>query len=322
MRRTIVACLILLTAALAAAQSAPLLKYRVLPDLPPEKGVVLLNQAADQGYRLLFVGRMAVMRLDAAPPDTYRYLARPHEALSKTFLNQLNQQGALGYGWVHGTDFLEKAPHPRNYEYAMVEGISAKAREQSHNSLLAQGFVPVASFNAIPIFMHELGAPPPDIHERPFRTPNAVREKKLMEQITDLAARGYRYRRPAASIKGGGRSVSMEQCDASCGGPFEYRDVEVNQPDQLERDLNALGEQGFRLVKASLAWPPHLAERGANREQRFVYRVAEVPTAAAAEEFLNTGDRDGFDPVQFADHISWNVHIYLVLEKATASAAP
>jgi hypothetical protein len=319
MRLKIISGLLLATSFLGA-QDVSLPKYKVVKGYPPNEAAAPMNAAADQGYRLLFAARLAVMRLDAAPPDTYRYLPIPDAGGQASLLNALNQHGALGYGWREESDVLEKAPHPRNYEYKTLEGLAKKSRDRSYQSLLEQGFHVVAERGFGPVFMREVGethsAEPPN----PVRVVDAFRTSNMMKDIAELAARGYRYRGPEVSRKGGGKAVSMEKCDSACRGPLEYRAFDVNNSRQLEKDLNLLGRDGFHVVPRSLACSPNLAERPAKHEQSYSYRVIDVADEKATEQSLNAADRDGFVPLGFAAHVGWNVHVFVVLEKATVSA--
>ncbi|MGA2169382.1 MAG: hypothetical protein ABSG62_14325 [Terracidiphilus sp.] len=321
MQRMIVLCLFLLSSTLLAAQNSPLPRYKVLKGHPPQDAVAAVNQAADQGYRILFSARLLVMRLDATPPDTWRYQPRPDDSLPNSFLNALNQQGALGYAWRPDSWFLEKQPHPRNYEYRVLEGYTGKTRESSRQSLQAQGFTPVGMFLNQSIYIHEIGAAQPAAPPRPSRVVDALRKDNLMKDISALAAQGYRYRAHEPSNKGGGTAVSMEECDSSCGGPFEYRTFGVNHAAQLERDLNALGHQGFRVLPKSLDWPPNLVERPVNHAASFSYRVADAHDETTAQQFVDACDRDGFAPIGFAARVGWTVHVFIVAEKAAASPA-
>jgi hypothetical protein len=263
------------------------------------------------------------MRLDAVPPDTWRYQVRPEPSIFSlnSFLNALNQQGALGYAWRPDSWFLEKQPHPRNYEYRILMDLPGKTRKKFMDSYQADGFTPVgyAVGNQV-VYIHEIGSPKPAAPPRPMRVADALRKDNLMKDISALAAQGYRYRSHELSKKGGGRAVSMEECDASCGGPFEYRSFDVNDAAQLEHDLNALGQEGFRVLHQSLDWPPSLLERPVKHTVSFVYRVADAPDAATTQQFLDACDRDGYEPIGFAAHLGWNVHIMIVAEKAMASA--
>jgi len=321
MRLRIISGLLLATSFLGA-QDVSFPKYKVVKGYPPKEAAAPMNAAADQGYRLLFAARLAVMRLDAAPPDTYRYLPIPDAGGQASFLNALNQQGALGYGWVEGSTMLEKAPHPRNYEYKTLEGLTPTSRDRSYQSLLEQGFHVVVERGFGPVFIREVGG------TRPAESPNSVqvvdasRTSNLMKDISELAARGYRYRGHEVSKKAAGKAVSMEQCGSACGGPLEYRTFNVNNSGQLEKDLNLLGRDGFHVVPRSLGFPPHLAERPARHEQSYSYRVIDATNQRAIEQSLNAADREGFVPLEFAAHVGWNVHVFVVLEKAMVSAGP
>ena len=69
MKRMAASCPLLCLAASAAAQPTPLPRYKVVRNSTAKGAAEEWNAAADQGYRLLFESRLAVMRLDAAPPD-------------------------------------------------------------------------------------------------------------------------------------------------------------------------------------------------------------------------------------------------------------
>ncbi|MGB9407571.1 MAG: hypothetical protein WCA89_08540 [Terracidiphilus sp.] len=323
MQRTILVCLFLISSNLLNAQSSPLPKYKVLKGHPPQEALAAVNEAADQGYRVLLSARLLVMRLDATPPDTYRYQPRPESSKFNlnSFQNALNQQGALGYAWRQDSWFLEKQPHPRNYEYRLLLDYPGKIRKQFLESFQADGFSPVGSTGGGQVvYIHEIGSPKPAAPLRPTRVVDALRKDNLMKDISALAAQGYRYHSHELSRIGGGTAVSMEECDASCGGPFEYRSFDVKDAALLEQDLNALGQEGFRVVPQSLDWPPNLVERPVKHAGSFVYRVADAPDAATTQQFLDACDRDGFVAIGFAAHVGWNVHILIVTEKAMASA--
>lgn len=319
--KAIAGCLLLLgSASLLGSQNSPLPKYRVIKGYPPRDNAAAINAAADQGYRLLFAYNFVVMRLEATPPDTYRYAPLPRSG-EPASLNALNQQGALGYGWSERADILEKQPHPRNYEYRMPEGFTGKALDRSREALLDQGFQVVRDFGASAMLMHEIGSTLPGTHPKRVRLADALRKDNVMKNVSELAAQGYRYRSPALSKRGGGKAVAMEECDATFSGPFEYRSFDVKDGEQLERDLNALGHDGFRVAPKSLAWTPHLAEHSTRQSQVFVYRVIPASGDSTMEESLNELDRDGFIPLGVA-YVGWNLRPYLVLEKATVSATP
>lgn len=314
----IVGCL-LLTTFFVNGQNSASPKYKVVKGWPTDKAVEPINAAADQGYRLLFMGRLAVMRLDTAPPDIYRYRAIPEENRRAQLLNALNQQGALGYGWLKGPDMLEKEPHPRNYEYEVVTGFTRKSRDRAYDAALDQGFRPIAERTAGTIMMREVGETRPIKDAKLLRIADATRTSNLMKDINELA-QGYRYRSPEVSKKGG-KAVSMEPCDSTCGSPFEYRAFDVKDAAQLEHDLDLLGADGFRVVAKSLSTDVRLVERPAKHTRRFTYRVIDAPDENTTEQGLNAADRDGFVPLGFAAHIGWNVHVFVVMERAMASAS-
>jgi hypothetical protein len=289
---------------------------------PANEAAAALNGAADQGCRFLFEvpfeDRLAVMRLDATPPDTYRYMPVPESGGPASLINALNQQGALGYRWLDGTDVLEKEPHPRNYEYRHSEGFTQGTRDRLAESLVEQGFHVLRGVAAGPIFIREFGNARPATRPKPVRVVEASHTGNLMKDIVALAGQGYRYRAPVSSRAGDRQAVSMEECDSTCGGPFEYRSFDAHDSAQLERDLNVLGRDGFRVVPISLEWRLHLAERPTNHARRFVYRVFEASSESSTEQRLNEGDRDGFVPLGATVHIGWTGHVYFVLEKAVA----
>lgn len=327
MRRTICAISLLACAGTLFAQGAPSAKsnegdggpkpplpqYRVVKSWPVKQAIPALNEAASQGYRALLLGKLAVMRLDTEPPEIYRYMAIPDAGIFATFMNAVNQQGAFGYRWMANAELMEKEPHPRNYEYETIEGFKASTRDQSRRSLVQRGFVSVGAFNTRPIFMHELDSAPPAHPERQSKFLDMASEKKTFKEITKLAQQGYRYIGPDYPANGYG--LRMEICDESCGGPFEYRKVEVKDVEQLQGDLNKAAKKGFRLVPSSFVWPPELLERGPDHTPRFEYRVGSADDATATEQFINAGDRDGFVPVTFAAHVGWTVHAVVILER-------
>ena len=98
--------------------------------------------------------------------------------------------------------------------------------------------------------------------------------------------------------------------------------LEVHDVEQAERDLNSIGKDGFHLLPDTLTLGPYLAERPADRKQSFAYRVMQADDVAALEKFLNDGDREGYAPIGYMAHIGWIVHVFAVLEKATAAATP
>lgn len=294
--------------------SSVLPHYRVVKGWPAKDALPGLNDAAAQGYRLILTGKMAVMRLDAQTPDVYRYMTVPDQGIFASFMNAVNQQGAFGYRWVENTHFMEKEPHPHNYEYETIEGMLTRTRQESRRGLSSRGFVPVGSFASRPIFMHEIDAAPASQPARSFQFVEMAPERKVMKEITRLAHQGYRYGGPDFPPTGSG--IRMELCDEFCGGPFEYREVSVKDAEQVQHDLNEAAKEGFHLVASSFDWRPNLIERGIDQRPRFDYRVGNADELASAEQFVNAGDRDGFVPVAFAAHVGWSVHVFLILEKA------
>jgi hypothetical protein len=319
MNRIATAILFVSIATAAPAQTAP--QYRVLRGSTARNAASDWNAAADQGYRVLFEGRLAVMHLEASAPHTYRYAALPDRNLRDTFLNALNQQGAFGYRWVKGTRMLEKLPDPHVYEYEVVEGIATGTRRTSRDSLVSQGFAVVGRFGSVPVFMRDttLDAPGANIPDN-LRFADGPTPGKLLKQIGALAAQGYRYRfnEPADA----GSHTVMQLCDSACGGPFEYRRFEVKNAPQVEKTLNDLASDGYRIVPGSLEWEPYLVERPAARPNRPAcsYRVSAGKDADAVEQFLNTAARDGFVPVGFVVHIGWTADVFIVAEKTPASS--
>ena len=148
-----------------------------------------------------------------------------------------------------------------------------------------------------------------------------LRKSRAKETIAELARQGFHYVSPWVSGYGGGGGLQMELCGSACGGLMEYRFFDVNEPDELERDLNALGRDGFHVVPRSLDASLHLAERSQVHTQSYAYRVFEASGENAIEQTLNARDSEGFAPLGIAAHVGWTVHVYLVMEKATTAAA-
>jgi hypothetical protein len=121
--RFFVPCLLILS---LHAQTQP--KYTVLKTDNKDTFLDTVNQLADRGYRVLIQGPFTILRLDATPPDTYRYLRLEEKGGPAQFTNWINEQGAHGYRWLAHIGFLEKAPHPRNYEYRNSPHGTAEAR--------------------------------------------------------------------------------------------------------------------------------------------------------------------------------------------------
>lgn len=321
-KRMIIAVLFACIAGVAVAQTAPLPQYKVLKSSTAKNAASEWNAAADQGYRFLFEGRLAVMHLEATAPDTYRYAALPDRNLRDTFLNALNQQGAFGYAWINGTHMLEKLPHPHVYEYAIVEGFAAGTRHTSHDSLIAQAFAPVGRFGSVPIYVRDTTIDSPATSPQSVtRFIDRLNPGKTFKQISALAAQSYRYR--SDELTDSGTRIAMDLCDNACGGPFEYRRFEGKDAAQIEKTLNDFASDGYRIVRASLDWEPYLVERPARHPvsspATFSYRVSEAKDAATIEQFLNTTAQDGFVPVGFLAHIGWTASIFIVVERPPAS---
>jgi hypothetical protein len=321
MKRKFATGLVFIFAISTVAQSV-VPQYKVVKSSTAKNAADEWNEAADQGYRVLFEGRFAVMHLEAGKPDTYRYAALPDRNLRYTFLNALNQQGAFGYAWVKGTQMLEKLPDPHVYEYAIVEGFAAGTRHASHDSLLSQGFVPIGRFASVPIYLRDTTIDSPAANpQSDTRFIDRVTPGKIFKQINALAKQGYRYR--TDELTDSGTRIAMDFCDKACGGPFEYRRFEGKDAAQLERALNDFAADGYRVVGASLDWGPYLVERPAGRlvssGAGFSYKVSEAKEVGAVEQFLNTAAQDGFVPVGFLAHIGWTATIFIVVERPPAS---
>jgi hypothetical protein len=319
--------LLLLTASLQG--QAPTNQYTVIKTEDGEPFINRVNELADLGYRVLFVSRYTVLRRDAIPPDTYRYLRVEVSGGPKQFSNWINEQGARGYRWVPSTDLLEKAPHPRNYEY-LYRPHTAKANELS--SLVEQGFHPLQTT----YFSHPFGSSTPEMFfERdldapgPAATPevgkniavsDAMRSSKVMMRVDELARQGYRVRGPHPSAKGGGVALLLEKCQPECAGRYQYRKFAVKDAAQVETDLNALGTDGFQVLPASLEGRLYVVERDTRDTKKFVYRVLDPADLPALELALNAAAQQGYEPIQFAWHIGWSVHGFLLLQKEITDA--
>jgi len=315
MKKMTVACFVMSTA-LWAQPALP--KYKVVKGYPGAANIAAINAAADQGYRVAFAYQSTVLRLESIPPDTYRYLPLPQARAGASFLNTLNQQGALGYRWVD--TLLEKEPHPRNYEYRTAEGFTLNSRDASAEELVREGFEQIGESLGGVVYIRELGNS--DIKtRRPSRVLYERTGKNFMKKIGPLAREGYRYR-SKEPIRGGRRGLMMELCDSSCGGAVEYRSFDVKEAAQLEHDLNSLGAEGFRVLPNSLYNEPYLAERTAAARQSYSYRVISVSDDQAVEDALNAGDREGYDALGVAAHVGWTAHVFVILKKTIASTAP
>ncbi len=317
-------------------------KYKLLKAGAADAFVSDLNAAADKGYRLIAAGPFYVLRLESAPPETYRYIKIAEGGGPVKFLNWLNEQAARGYRMVPFSGVMEKAPHPRNYEYVSAGhtamGDPVKASALSY--LVGQGYVPLqpaafsgllGSYSAEFLMEREVGAKPktPVTVPDQIQIADAMKADNVMKHVDEDAKNGYRYVGPYVSRKGGGIALLMEKCDESCGGTFDYRYFDAKDTAQMERDLNANGKEGFRVIAAGLRQRPHIMERKTGDKTTFAYRVLTTKDKelAEAEKALNAAAEEGFVPLGYVWRIGWTAEGYLILEKATAaspavSAAP
>ncbi len=187
--------------------------------------------------------------------------------------------------------------------------------------------MPVAGSTQELYFEHELGQP---AYASPFppgtgiEVADAARIGNVMKRVDELAAQGYRFLERHGFSKGGGIAVLMERC-SDCAGQYQYRHFDVKDADQLDRDLNSLGKEGFRVLTATLPGRAHLVERDTRAQRAFSYRVLEAKDGRAVESALKTADADGYAPLDFVWHSGWTADAFLVLEKqttATAAAPP
>jgi hypothetical protein len=314
---------------LLRAQVAPASKYKVLKAEKPEQTVVALNALAEQGYRLILPGEVLILRLEATPPDTYRYMAVDSKGGPVQFVNWLNEQGARGYRWVPwlGADVLEKEPHPRNYGYVSPHSDHfGRAATDEIYSLVNQGYQPVGlkwfyRHMGSPwrqmFFEREMGAKPMRaIDGKEVEIVDAMRAGNVMKQIDALAKNGYRYLAPCTSQKGGGLTVMMQKCDQDCGGPFEYRYFDVHDTAQLDKELSEQGKKGFRVVPQSLIMRPHLLEHVPAKAETYVYHVLQSKDSVALEQELNGKEQEGYEPIGQVVHLGFRTaEALLLLEK-------
>lgn len=311
-------------------------KYAVLKTEGGEAYLASVNRLSDQGYRLIVAGKFTILRLEATPPDTYRYLRLEVKGGPAQFTNWVNEQGAHGYRWLAHTGLLEKAPHPRNYEYRFApHGALGPSKGAELSSLLEEGYRPVgiAYFSHTigaatkeMFFEHEVGQPAYDTHLPPgseIQVADAMRVGNVMKRVHELAKQGYRFLSPHDSNKGGGSAVMMEKCRDDCAGRYEYRYFDAKDAPQVERDLNAPSKDGFRVVPDALQSRPHLLERDTRAKRTFSYRALDPKDAAELKQALNAADPEGYVPLDFVWHVGWKAEGFLVLEKVTtASATP
>jgi len=326
--------LLLLVFSLHAQAKLP--KYAVLKTEGGEAYLTNVNQLSDEGYRLIVAGKFTILRFEATPPDTYRYLRLEVKGGPAGFTNWVNEQGAHGYRWLARTGLLEKAPHPRNYEYRFARhGALGPSKGSDLSSLLEEGYRPVetVSFSHAlgadtteVFFEHEVGQPAYASHLPPdsdVQVADAMRVGNVMKLVDELAKQGYRFLAQHSSNKGGGIAVMMERCRDDCAGRYEYRYFVAKDASQVERDLNALSKDGFRVLPHALRSRPHLLERDTRERRKFSYRALDRKDAAELGRALNAADSDGYMPLDFVWHVGWTAEGILVLEKEiTASATP
>jgi hypothetical protein len=315
---------------------AKLPKYAVLKTEGGEAYLTNVNQLSDDGYRLIVAGKFTILRLEATPPDTYRYLRLEVKGGPAQFTNWINEQGAHGYRWLARTELLEKAPHPRNYEYRLAQhGALGPSKGADLSPLLVEGYRPVGivSFShAIGadteemFFEHEVGQSESDSHlplGSDIQVADAMRAGNIMKRVDELANQGYRFLSLRSSNKGGGIAVLMVKCRDDCAGRYQYRYFDAKSAPQVERDLNVLSKDGFRVLPDALRSRPHLLERDTREARKFSYRALDPKDAAELGHALNAADPDGYMPLDFVWHVGWTAEGILVLEKEiTASATP
>jgi hypothetical protein len=314
---------------------AKLPKYSVLKTEGGEAYLASVNRLSDQGCRLIVGGKFTILRLETTPPDTYRYIRLEDKGGPVQFMNWLNEQGAHGYLWLARTGMLEKAPHPRNYEYRFPQRRAlGSSKGADLSSLREEGYRPVGSsyfFHAIgpditvTFFEREVGLPADAAHMLPaadIQIVGAVRASTLTNRMDTLAKQGYRFLSTYSSSRSDD-AVVMEKCRDDCAGRFEYRHFDAKDAPQVERDLNALSKDGFRVVPDTLHARLHLLERDTREKRAFSYRALHPKDAAELEQALNTADSEGYVPLDFVWHVGWTAEGFLVLEKeTTASATP
>ena len=310
----------------------PLAKYAVVKTENGDAYLTSLNGLADQGYRVVTVSRYTVLRLDAAPPDTYRYLRLEVKGGPAQFTNWINEQGAHGYRWLPRTELLEKAPHPRNYEYRnSPHGALGPSKNHDLFSVVLEGYHPAGivmfshAFGAGTFeeyFERELGERDPSLPKPGFiQVADAMRADAVLKHVNEFAKQGYRFLAPHQSNKGGGIAVMMQRCSEDCFGRYEYRYFDAKNAEQVEHDLNAFGNEGFRVAPAALGERPHLLERDRREKQAYSYRILNPVNAASLQTSLNSTDQEGYTPVGFVWHTgAWTGEGFLVLEKETTAA--
>ncbi len=117
-------------------------------------------------------------------------------------------------------------------------------------------------------------------------------------------------------------AVIMEKCPDDCSGRYQYRYFDAKNQKQSQRDLNALGKDGFRVLPSALSSRPHLLERDTQARQAFTYRTLDPADAADLEQHLKAPDTQGFLPLHFVWHSGFaTAQGLLVLENETTAAA-
>jgi hypothetical protein len=322
-----------------------LLVFSLYAQTPPPKYAVLktengdaflnsVNQLSDRGYRVLVEDKFTILRLEATPPDTYRYLRLEVKGGIAQFTNWINDQGAHGYRWLARTTLLEKAPHPKNYEYRnSPHGALGPSKGRELSSVLEEGYSPtgivyfshtIGASTKEMYFEHEVGQPAyasPLPSGSEIQVADAMRAGNVMKHVDELAKQGYRFLSPHDSNKGGGIAIMMRKCPDDCAGRYQYRYFDAKDAPQIERDLNPLGKDGFQVVPGSLHERPHLLERDTRAKRTFAYRVLDAKDAAGLEQALNAADQAGYVPLDFVWHVAWTAEAFLLLEKETTASA-
>jgi hypothetical protein len=322
--------IVLLLASSLSAQVAPVPKYRVVKAGKADQTTVAVNALADAGYRLIVPGKLLIMRVDAMPPDTYRYVSLGGEELKSNhshLMNRLNELGSQGYRWSPAAELMEKDPRPKNYRYASphVSGWSRQKISAMLSLMASQGYWPVDVKELV--FLQEVGAQPnpiPISGEPEIEMADAMRADNVMKQVGSLANKGFRYLGPGLPLKGGGLDVLMQKCAQECKGPFEYGYFDVHDMDQLLGQLNEEGKDSFRVVAQALTSRPHLLERSVGQREIYSYHVLQAKEPAVLEQLLNAPEQEGYVPIGYVSRVGvWTADEFLILEKAGGvSAAP
>lgn len=334
--------LISFPAGLLAQNSLP--TYTVIKTEKKDAYFDAANNLADQGYRVVAVGKFTVLRLEAIPPDTYRYSPVETKDTPSELINWLNAQGARGYRWRPPIGLLEKLPHPRNFEYrTSPHGAWAPPKGRELSAEMRQGYRPLA----VVLFSHFLGSPTEELfserevgNQTPATTEcpspavelvQAMRISKVMKRVNDLAKQGYRFLAP---MPGAGTDVvvAMQRCFEQDRARYVYRHLRdrYKEAAQLERDLNVSGAEGFRILPAAISRTRHIVEKDITDQRTFAYRAIALNSSDPTElqRFLGGAERDGYHPID----ISWWHFVYtddtsradflLVEMETTGSPAP